>query len=195
MNKLILALTILLSACGEPVPETMPETAPVKDTLIIFDNGNYQAIDKSLDYEAMIVNVSYSQASVDDARKCPLCFVVETGVILGDDKDCAECLLLPEFLDYYERDRGVKVFIVFSDILSFRFAERILANGWYSDVVLVSANEDLLNDASYNYELALIGETDNTNIDYHITGNSECSAKCISPSGGVGLFDGVIAQP
>ena len=57
----------------------------------------------------------------------------------------------------------------------------------------MSTNEDLLLNAAYNYPMAIIGESSNANIDWHITSNSDCDAKCISPVDvGDGVFDGVI---
>lgn len=193
----ILLLTVLLSACGgSSTPEKPPIIKPpVKDTLIIHRNTDNTSLNgASIDNEAIILSAVFSQSERDRLEQCNYtCFNLNESVILGDDKDCIDCYDLSKFLNFYERDHDVMVFITVEDELTFGFVEGMASMNGYSNIVLVSSSEELLLNAEYNYSNAIIGESSNVSIDWHITSNSECSAKCINPDGvGVGLFDGVI---
>ena len=129
----------------------------------------------------------------DRAANCPACFLITEAVILGDDKDCIDCYDLSKFLDFYERDHAIQVFISIEDELTFGFVEALVSSRGNNNIVLVSSSEELLLNAQYSYPLAFVGESLSNSIDWHITTNSDCSAKCINPNGdGVGIFDGVI---
>jgi hypothetical protein len=204
MNKLIIALIFLLSACGgsSSTPTVEPpviEPPVVKDTLLIYKSTDYTSLTSVSnaiyhdDFKAVIVHTTYDKAVHDTAQHCPGCFELTNSVILGEDPECTDCLRLNTFLDYSERDHSVKVFVVIEDSLSFAFAEQMISQRGYSDIVLVSSNEELLLSARYNYELAMIGEPAALYADWIITTDSDCSAKCINPNGeGAGVFDGVI---
>lgn len=203
MNKLIL-LVLLLSACGgsKVAPPVVvidePIESPVKETLLIRsndDNKTLVTIKYAADnnYEAMILNATYSQVYRDGIADCANCFSLVRSVILGDDKYCEDCYPLMPAIEYLYRSPGIKVFIVVQDKLTIDFVGAILSTYGF-DAVLVSTDEDLLLSSDYNYELALIGETDNINIKWHITDNVNCSAKCISPADAIG-FDAVIVPP
>ena len=205
MIKYIL-IAIALSGCGGgssslDKPVTKPPVIidpPVKDTLIIHRNNDDTSLSgASVDNGAIIVNAVFSQFERDRVEACNFtCFSLLDSVILGDDKGCIDCLELSKFLDFYERDHNIQVFIVVEDELSFMFTEGLASSKGYSNIVLVSTNEDLLLNAAYNYPIAIIGESNNTGIDWHITSNSDCSAKCVNPDGdGLGVYDGIINQP
>lgn len=197
MSKLILALTILLSACGgssSTVESPKPVEPPIKSTLIIKSNVDNNTLDGSLlNYESVIIEATFSQVYRDSIADCSACFELTSAVILGGDIDCIDCMRLNTMLDYLERDNGVQVFITVRDELSFGFVEGLISQRGYSDIVIVSHDEGLLTSSIYNYPSAIIGESSNGNIDWHITSNSDCSAMCINPDGnGAGVFDGVI---
>ena len=197
-----LAVTVILSGCGGSTPETVKVEPieiikPVIDTLVIHRNTEYKygSMDgMPSDAEAVITSVVFSQKDRERLLKCNYtCFIPALSVILGDDKDCVDCKLLTRFLDPYESRHGMTVFLVIEDALTFSFAQHLAGKYGHSNVVLVSSNEELLLKAEYNYPLAIIGESTDSNIDWHITSNSECSAKCINPNGeGLGEFDGTI---
>ena len=114
-------------------------------------------------------------------------------MIIGDDADCKDCLKLSTFLDYTERDFSTKTFVVIEDSLTFGFAQEIISQRGYSDIVLVSSSEDILIESVYGYELAFIG--DSSIYDWNITTNKSCPTKCIHPlttNDVTGDYDGVI---
>jgi len=205
MNKFILVISIVLSACGgstaptvESKPVVIDKPAPIeKQSLLIYDNGGDQTlgtINYAIDngYKAIILDVTYSQVYRDSVADCPACFVLARSVIISDDKGCDDCFSLSPPL-FRLMNNNMKVFLVVNDELTLHFAEYIASQAGYADIVLTSTNEELLLSQRYNYELALIGEADNNNIDWHITENKDCSAKCISPSG-LSSFDGAIVN-
>tara|TARA_R110002096_G_scaffold269854_1_gene463749 strand:- start:18 stop:623 length:606 start_codon:yes stop_codon:yes gene_type:complete len=200
MIKLLIA-ALILTGCGGGGSEAKTEKppvaieTPVKDTLIIHRNTVYTSSTSiSTDIKAIITKAVFSQEDRYRLDNCNYtCFSPEDSILLGDDKDCADCVLLNHLLYRYERDNGVQVFIIIEDELTLLLTEELLSRRGYSNIVLVSSSEELLLSASYNYSTAIIGESTDTNIDWHITSNKDCSAKCISQVDvGFGVFDGVI---
>ena len=202
MKSLVMVFCFVLSACGgstpvNPEPVVIIQPLPVeKETLLIYDNGGDGSLDTikhaiNNGYEAMILNVTYSQVYRDSIADCVNCFSLVRSVIIGNDKNCADCFVLASAFDYLKPN--MKTFLIINDELTLGFVEALITSKGYSDIVLVSSDEQLLINSSYNYELALIGETNNNNIDWHITENKDCSAKCVSPIGSSG-FDGSIVS-
>ncbi len=195
MHKIsVFLLTVFLASCGSSSTNTEPPKQPVivepvgKDTIVIHSNTDNKSLSgSSIDNQAIIINATYSQAERDKPG-----FSLLDSVILGENKNCIDCFSLSKFFDFYHRDNNIQIFITVQDSLTLGFVEAILSNRGYQ-AVLVSSDEQLLLSSQYNYELALIGETSNANIDWHITDNKDCSAKCISPiNTGLGEFDAVI---
>ena len=206
MKRLLtmLLLLILLTGCGGSDVENVYKANDSlfvvdesKDTLIINrsdESSSYAEINTivSSGSKASILNATYSQLYRDQIGANYWQFVLSMSVILGQDKSCIDCLTLSPILNSILNNGDITLFIIIEDQLTLGFVEGILSTSGMS-AVLVSSNEDLLINSEYNYQLALIGETSNPNIDWHITDNKDCSAKCISPTNaGLGEFDAVI---
>lgn len=207
--KYLLILTMLLSGCGGkssptdilPVPVPVPE--PVVNTVHIYKNENHNNISDignaiNNGFDTVYLTTTYSQENRDIVERCgPECFKLTDSMILGDDKDCVDCLRLSVALDYLT-EQGIEPYIVVSDSLSSDFAENLASMRGYN-IVLTSPDNLILGDAQYNYPLALLvpsGEYEaNNNIDYYIVDQSnidKCESKCIATNiTALNLVDGV----
>ena len=177
MKRLLTMLLplLLLTGCGGSNVENAyhkkgdsPSIVDNKNTLKINrsdEPNSYAEINKivSSGSKAIILNATYSQLYRDQIGDNYSQFVLPMSVVLGKDKNCVDCLTLSPILNSILHNGDITLFIIIEDQLTLGFVEGILSR------------------------------TSNTNIDWHITDNKDCSAKCISPTNvGLGEFDAVI---
>ena len=158
------------------------EHEPVKQATFIYNNKDYLSLNGagfaySDGYEYIYTKVTYDAAERQRVANCDYaCFSLSHSVIIGNNKDCEECLRMSDVINY-ATETGLTVFIEVSDELTLGFAESIVSSLGYSDLIIASNSKDLLDKSVYNYPLALIGSKSLSGIDYLITDDiNNCSS-------------------
>lgn len=189
--RYLLIVLMLLVGCGgggtKKAEAVIVEPEPVKQTTFIYNNKDYLSLNGlgfaySDGYEYIYIKVTYDAVERQRVINCGYaCFSLSHSVIIGDNKDCEECLRLSDVISY-ATETGLTVFIEVSDDLTLGFAESIASSLGYSDLIIASDSKELLDKPLYNYPLALIGSEVLPDIDYLITDdiNNCSSVSCVA---------------
>jgi len=191
MNKLIICLVFVLSACGggsgNPTTPEIIKEPPVKETIFIYNNKDSITLNQigaaaADGYKHIQITVVYDANERKRVEDCDYsCFYLLDSVIVGDDSECLDCMRMVEVTNYAV-ELGLTLFVVTNDDLSFSFAESIASEQGLTDIVFMSESLDTLNNSQYNYEKGMIGYTNQEllNIDYVVTDLASCTIKCIA---------------